>query len=407
MPTLTRPKVVEYRRPHLYPKQHAAIFNDARYSVIEASTKSGKTHGCIVWLHEQAAIHGGPRHNYWWVAPIHAQTKMAYDRLIDALPANTFATNRTELSVSLGNGSKIWFKSGHESDSLYGEDVYAAVVDEATRVKEDSWIALRSTLTATRGKVRIIGNVKGRKNWAYRLARRAEQGAKGLHYARLTAYDAADGGLFERDEIDDARSMMPEQAFNELYLAIPGDDGGNPFGRAAIEDCTATWEELHELAGPSKVWGWDLAKKHDFTVGIALDDHGNTVQLQRFQKQWADTITEIVRTSGLLPALVDATGVGDPIVEELQRHGNYEGFMFSRTSRQQLLEGLAVKISKRAVRFPQIVADELENFEYVYIPTGVKYAAPEGLHDDCVMALALAVSKLGHASGLPVIRWLN
>ena len=36
-------------------------------------------------------------------------------------------------------------------DSLYGEDVYGAVIDEASRMKEDAWVAIQSTLTATRG----------------------------------------------------------------------------------------------------------------------------------------------------------------------------------------------------------------------------------------------------------------
>jgi hypothetical protein len=31
-------------------------------------------------------------------------------------------------------------------------------------MKEDAWTAIQSTLTATRGPVRIIGNVKGKKN---------------------------------------------------------------------------------------------------------------------------------------------------------------------------------------------------------------------------------------------------
>jgi hypothetical protein len=38
---------IEYERPYLYPKQLAAIFDPRRYSVIEASTKAGKTSGCI------------------------------------------------------------------------------------------------------------------------------------------------------------------------------------------------------------------------------------------------------------------------------------------------------------------------------------------------------------------------
>ena len=45
---------IECTRPPLYAKQKAAIFCDERYAVIEASTKSGKTYGCIVWLFERA-----------------------------------------------------------------------------------------------------------------------------------------------------------------------------------------------------------------------------------------------------------------------------------------------------------------------------------------------------------------
>ena len=35
----------------------------------------------------------------------------------------------------------------------------------------------------------------------------------------------------------------------------------------------------------------------------------------------------------------------------------------------------------------------MESFEYEQTRTGVRYSAPEGLHDDCVVALALAVQK--------------
>jgi hypothetical protein len=40
---------IRFFRPYLYPKQKAAFFNAFRYSVIEASTKAGKTAGGI-WL---------------------------------------------------------------------------------------------------------------------------------------------------------------------------------------------------------------------------------------------------------------------------------------------------------------------------------------------------------------------
>jgi hypothetical protein len=42
-----------------------------------------------------------------------------------------------------------------------------------------------------------------------------------------------------------------------------------------------------------------------------------------------------------------------------------------------------------------VIVAELEEFGYEYTRTGVRYSAPEGLHDDTVCALALAVQ---HAS---------
>jgi phage terminase large subunit-like protein len=83
--------------------------------------------------------------------------------------------SRTLKTVTLINGAVIWFKSGDKPDSLYGEDVYAAVIDEASRFKEEAYIAIRTTLTYTKGPIRIIGNVRGRKNWFFKMARRAER----------------------------------------------------------------------------------------------------------------------------------------------------------------------------------------------------------------------------------------
>jgi len=42
-------------------------------------------------------------------------------------------------------------------------------VDEASRAKEEAWHAIRSTMTATRGKIPLIGNVGGRKNFLLRF----------------------------------------------------------------------------------------------------------------------------------------------------------------------------------------------------------------------------------------------
>lgn len=388
-----------YDRPWLYPKQQRAIFDApdinnrcARYALIEASTKAGKTVACLAWILEQA-LGGSPGHNYWWVAPIFAQAMIAYRRLKRGLPETLYVANERDLSITLLNGTIISFKSADNADSLYGDDVHAAVIDEASRVKEDGWFAIRTTLTATRGAVRIIGNVKGRKNWFYRMARKAEAGEPNMSYAKLTAFDAIEGGVLEAAEIEDARRQLPENVFRELYLAEASDDEGNPFGPVHIRACIQPG--LSDL--PQRVAGVDLAKSVDWTVVIGLDIDGNTTGFARWQHEpWDRTQERIVALVDRTPTLVDSTGVGDPICERLRKERHtISGFTFSQSSKQRLMEGLAVAIQSHKVGFPDgPIRAELDTFEYVYTRRGVSYSAPEGYHDDCVVALALAVEKL-------------
>ena len=400
--------LLEYERPYLYPKQLNAIFDSRRYSWIEASTKAGKTSACIVWIFEQA-LHGQEGWNYWWIAPVSGQADIAFRRALRAIPQDLRNENQTLKTITLINGAVIWFKSADKPDSLYGEDVYAAVMDEASRTKADAWYAVRSTLTATRGPIRLIGNVRGRRNWFFENARKAERGEDPNHgYHKITAIDAIAAHVLEREEVDDARKVLPEAVFKELYLAEPSDDQGNPFGLKAIAACV-------DPVGMAKtipvVHGLDFAKKQDWTVDIGLDDAGRVCKFIRMQIGWEQQYPILQKSIGYTPSLADSTGVGDPVVERLQKPpgSKVEGYIFSPGSKQMLMEGLQIAIHNREVSFPDAPAGalpydhpghirrELEQFEYEYTRTGVRYSAPSGFHDDCVMALALAVMHRTHA----------
>lgn len=391
-------RLTAYTRPYMYPKQLDAMFCTERYGLIEASTKSGKTVSGIAWIVEKA-LSGQPNWNYWWVAPGYNQAGIAYRRIKQGLTKGSFTAFDTPTPrIQTMAGTWIWFKSADDPDALYGEDVYAAIIDEASRTSEDSWHAVRSTLTATRGPVRIIGNVQGRRNWFYNLARQAETEMqvqpdatkRRMHYSRITADDAVSAGVLDSEEIEDARQTLPERIFRELYYAEPGDDTGNPFGLEHIRACTRP-----DLApGPVVAWGIDLAKSQDFFVCIGLNEEGKVAAFQRWRGlPWRASIRRVWNLVGEdTPALVDSTGVGDPVLEELQfEHGNFMGYHFTQTSKQKLMEGLAVSIQSREMAFPLgPITQELESFNYEFTRTGVKYSAPEGSHDDCVCSLALA-----------------
>lgn len=385
--------------PPLYAKQHRALYNASRYSVIEGSTKCGKTHGCLIWQIQQVFERGGI---HWWVAPVYQQARIAFERAKKYLPVALYSATDQPMVITIGDHAKWEFRSGEKPDTLYGEDVQSAVIDEASRVREKSWHAVRSTLTATRGPIRVIGNVKGRGNWFYHLARKAQQRTAGYSYHKITALDAVEAGVLAREEVEDAREALPEAVFRELYLAEPADDGGNPFGLAAIEACVGPLS-----TAPPVAWGWDLAKSIDWTVGIALDADGAVCRLERWQrKSWDYTRRRIAELTDAR-ALVDSTGVGDPVVEDIRREckAQVKGFKFTPSSKQQLMEGLAVAIQSGELRYPDgVIRQELDTYEYEYTRTGVRYSAPEGLHDDAVCALALAWSAYSRRSTLPRVK---
>jgi phage FluMu gp28-like protein len=365
----------------------------ARFTVTEASTKTGKTASHIIWLFEQALK---CKHNQsvWWVAPVYAQAEIAFKRMKSQITDRSFfKVNETKLTLTLPTGAIIAFKSAEKPDNLYGDDVYAAVFDEFPRAREEAWHALRTTLTATNGFCKFIGNVKGKKNWGYRLGQKARSGDANYEYFKITAYDAANESHLTKmtlEEIGQAKQDLPEHIFRALYLAEASDDGDNPFGLSYIKGCIKPLSLL-----PPVCFGVDLAKSFDFTVIIGLDTNGHICHYDRFQKDWGQTKETILKTIREFPVLIDSTGVGDAITEDLQRNSRHiEGFKFTQGSKQQLMEGLVTAIQQyKTSVLDGHHLDEMESFEFEYTRTGVRYCAPVGLHDDTVCAHALAYKK--------------
>lgn len=380
---------INYKRPPLTQYQKDILDAPERFTIMEASTKTGKTASHIIWLFEQGlSVKEGQ--SVWWVAPVYSQAEIAFNRMRNQVSQrNIFDVNHSKLKLTLPTGGIIHFKSAQDPDNLFGEDVYAAVFDEASRAKEQAWFALRSTLTATNGKCKIIGNAKGKKNWMYRLGVKARAGEPDYKYFKITAYDAVEAGILTLAEVEQAKRDLPDFVFKELYLAEPNEDGSNPFGFDFIRECLQD-----KVSGAqTEFFGIDIAKTKDWTVITGLDKNGRTSYFDRFQKDWAQTKETILRLPNK-PTLIDSTGVGDSFVEDLHKQRSMiEGFKYTTDSKQKLIASLAQAVQGKQVGVLKgITQDEMESFEFVYNPTtgNVKYSAPEGEHDDCVNSLALA-----------------
>jgi hypothetical protein len=86
--------------------------------------------------------------------------------------------------------------------------------------------------------------------------------------------------------------------------------------------------------------------------------------------------------------------MGGPVIEQLQRDGlRVKPFMTTNASKSEAVESLALAFEQGAIRISNdaVLIGELQAFEAKPLPSGImRYQAPEGGHDDCVMSLAIA-----------------
>src|SRR5437879_3715611 len=252
--------------------QRKLIESDASIVLVEAGTKSGKTSGAILWMLCQAWERPGTR--WWWVAPIYRQTEIAFGRIVRMLLRAGMAIepNQSDMRVPLPNGSVLEFRSGEKPQTLYGEDVHGAVLDEATQgMREEVLFAVQTTLTATRGRLLVLSTPRGRRNWFWKLCQRAKAGAAGYDYVFMRS---SENPAVPREKLDDAKRNLPARVYRELFEAEAQEDEASVFRN--VRGCLGGELDrrppsIDELARRNSVAGVDRGG-HEDLAGIITKD---------------------------------------------------------------------------------------------------------------------------------------
>lgn len=172
-------------------------------------------------------------------------------------------------------------------------------------------------------------------------------------------------------------------------------DGAGVFRRVA-ERSTGTPLEAPE-PGRTYFFGVDWGKHNDFTVISVWDDTGREVYLDRFNQ--IDYAFQVGRLAALAerfrPAVIlaESNSMGEPLIEQLRRQGlPVRPFHTTNASKAEVIEALALDLERGAVTLLDhpVATAEMLAFQMERLPSGLtRYSAPEGLHDDCIMARAL------------------
>jgi phage FluMu gp28-like protein len=299
----------------------------------------------------------------------------------------------SSLELWFVNGSHLQFRTLENPDNLRGFGIDFLVVDEAEFMLKDVWEQiLRPTLADRKGRGLFTGTPKG-KNYYYELFTRGQDDMF-PDYESFT-FPTSSNPYIDAGEIETARRELPSSSFRQEYLAEFLDDGAGVF--RGIRRCIAGKLLDAPIRGERYYIGVDLGKHVDFTVLCVFDKRRQLVGFERYnQIEWPfqkARITETARKWNNASVLIDSTGVGDPMFDELRRAGlNIQGYQFTNETKKNLIEALSVDIEQGRISYPDIpvLLNELEIFGYEITKAGnVRYNAPEGYHDDCVIALAL------------------
>lgn len=337
----------------------------------------------------------------YYVLPTYRQAKQViWDVLInDHVPPEIYSKkNDSELAVYYKNGVIQRFIGAEDYDKHRGTNPFDVVFDEFSEQPEEIWTAIfQPVLMENGGTATFVFTPKG-KNHSWRILQMAKENP--LWFWSLKT--VKDTQVFQEEELNEIKRNTPQSLYEQEYMCEFMEGAGQFFRR--IRNNTYDQHKVLPEQGDFQM-GVDLAKYQDWTVITPFNlNYFVAYPQERFnQVDWNLQKARIEASARRFNnALVwpDATGVGDPVVEDLKARGvrvggeDAEGFKFTEVSRTNLLNNLAILLEQDKIKIPddEGLITELESFRYQLTERGkIKIGVIEGMTDDRVMSLALAI----------------
>jgi hypothetical protein len=197
-----------------------------------------------------------------------------------------------------------------------------------------------------------------------------------------------------------------------------------------VTDAPVAQIQERGLPGHQYVMGVDWGKYNDFTVIVILDltttkttphlaigSSWDNREMQITEVCYLDRFNQIDYTlqMGRLVAayekfrpqviVAERNAAGEPLIEVMVRMGlPVWPFTTGNATKALAIDALALALERGQLALPKndVLINELLAFDAEKLPSGtLRYAAPEGMHDDVTMALAMAMWAAASPSRQP------
>ncbi len=198
----------------LLPWQEEVMKDDARFRVIAAGRRTGKSHLAAVSLILNALTE--QKGKVFYVAPTQGQARdVMWSTIYDIAGDIIEKSHVNNLEITLAGGNTIYLKGADRPDTLRGVSLKHLVMDELAFMKPDVWESiLRPALADRKGSAIFIGTPEGR-NHFYDLfiGGRTWPDWNSFHFTSF------DNPLVDPAEIEHARQTLPSFSFQQEFMA--------------------------------------------------------------------------------------------------------------------------------------------------------------------------------------------
>lgn len=310
--------------------------------------------------------------------------------------------NETLLEIDLINGSKIFFKSAEQKDSLRGYTISGLLcVDECSFISDDVFYGLLLPwCNVNKAPILLTSTPKFKQGFYYNYWMMGlDKNQPDVISIDFNKYDTS--GLLSKDKLEQYKKMLPKGQFLTEYMGEFLDSQSIVFGD--FKECIKTNENkpYNELYIGID-WGSGVGS--DSTVVTALNERCEQVFMLRFNNKRSveqiDYIKQYLQPyiAKIKIIMAECNGVGQPLVDALKvafdGKVRIEEFATTNASKIRIINQLQVAFEQRQISIldDEQQTNELSMYEAKVNTNGtVTYNAPIGCNDDTVIALMLSL----------------
>lgn len=379
---------IKLPRPHKAQKQ---IKREARrFNVLNCGRRFGKTSLGIDLC--SVALEGYP---VGWFTPIYKDVLEVWREVLQVYAPVTSRVSSQEKRIELITGGVIEFWSLDNQDAGRGRKYKRVIFDEAAKVPNllNAWnLSIYPTLLDYKGDAFFLSTPRGLNDF-YKLYQNGLDTTKpDWQCWKFSTYD---NPHIDPAEVDLLKSGLSERAYSQEIMAEFIADGTGVFRN--VQNAAIATPQSEAIRGHDYIISVDTARVDDFNVITVIDTTlKEVVCLDRFNM--VDTMIQVNRIVGMwerfgrCPLVIEQNSA-HAILDLLQQLGIYAiGFQTTNASKTAAIQALERAFDYNEIKIlnDPVLIGELMSFDSEKLPSGlIRYSAPAGMHDDCVMSLAI------------------